>query len=159
MSTIYTDDQYDTCYPPGIDNHWWTIARGAQVLRIVRGENRFGDVFLEVGCGRGIEVKALRNAGIDVYGVELADVRPLEGVEPFISSGIDAIQLPLVERERVTGLLLLDVIEHQPLSSRRLNLASRNSRWSSLRFQLRRNYGRTTMCSTVTIVVTRPKCL
>jgi hypothetical protein len=114
MSTTYTEDQYDTCYPPGIDNHWWTIARGAQVLRLVRGENRFGEVFLEVGCGRGIEVKALRNAGIDVYGVELADVPPLEGMEPFVSSGVDAVQLPLAERERVTGLLLLDVIEHLP---------------------------------------------
>jgi SAM-dependent methyltransferase len=114
MNTTYTEDQYDTCYPPGIERHWWTIARSAQVSRIVRVENNSGDVFLEVGCGKGLEVKALRKAGINVYGVELAAVQPLEGMEPFVSSGVDAIQLPIAQRERVTGLLLLDVIEHLP---------------------------------------------
>jgi len=114
MNTIYTADQYDTCYPPGIEKHWWTIARSAQVSRIVRAENKTGDVFLEVGCGKGLEVKALRTAGIDVYGVELADVQPLEGMESFVSSGMDAVQLPIAQREQVTGLLLLDVIEHLP---------------------------------------------
>jgi SAM-dependent methyltransferase len=114
MSTVYTEDQYDTCYPPGIEKHWWTIARSAQVSRIVRAESNTGDVFLEVGCGKGLEVKALRNAGFDVYGVELAAVQPLEGMEPFVWSGVDAVNLPSVQRERITGLLLLDVIEHLP---------------------------------------------
>jgi SAM-dependent methyltransferase len=102
------------CYPPGIESHWWNIARSAQVARIVRTENKPGTVFLEVGCGKGLEVQALRNAGINVYGVELADVQPLEGLEPFVTSGVDAVELPAEQREQVTGLLLLDVIEHLP---------------------------------------------
>lgn len=114
MSTTYTEDQYNTCYPPGIENHWWNIARSAQVARVVRTENPSDAVFLEVGCGRGLEVQSLRQAGLNVYGVELAAVSPLAGMEPYVASGIDAIDLPVAQKEQVTGLLLLDVIEHLP---------------------------------------------
>ena len=27
MKTTFSDHLYDMCYPPGIEHHWWTLAR------------------------------------------------------------------------------------------------------------------------------------
>jgi len=114
MNTAYSETQYEMNYPSGVEYHWWHIARSRFVSALVRDAKLDNTVFLEVGCGKGLEVKALRDTGIEVYGVELADVRPLEDVRRFVESGTDAVDLPVENRNRVTGLLLLDVIEHLP---------------------------------------------
>jgi len=113
-STAYSDTQYDTNYPPGIETHWWNIARSRFILDLLRAECGGAGVFLEVGCGRGVEVKALREAGLEVWGVELAGIAPLEEVQAYVQAGTDAKDLPEAHRNRVTGILLLDVIEHLP---------------------------------------------
>jgi SAM-dependent methyltransferase len=114
MNTAFSNSQYELAYPQGIEHHWWSMARSWVISRIVSAESSGSDVFLEVGCGKGVEVKRLRDAGINAYGVELAQVTPLEPVASFVESGMDALDLPLDKRKRVTGLLLLDVIEHLP---------------------------------------------
>lgn len=114
MNTAYTETQYEMNYPSGVEYHWWHMARSRFVADLVHNQHLDNEIFLEVGCGKGLEVKALRDAGIDVCGVELADVRPLEDVRRFVAAGTDAVNLPAEHRNRVTGLLLLDVIEHLP---------------------------------------------
>ena len=114
MSTAYSKLQYESNYPPGVEFHWWNLARSRIVSTIVKEENSAQAVFLDVGCGKGLAVKELRDAGIEAFGVELAEVSPLEAVRQFVHSGIDAVHLPLEQRNRVTGILLLDVIEHLP---------------------------------------------
>ena len=71
-------------------------------------------VVLDVGCGRGLTVDALRRAGIDCHGVELADVAALPAVRPFVFTSQDALALPEDFRRRITVVLLLDVVEHLP---------------------------------------------
>ena len=114
MNTAYSETQYEMNYPSGVEYHWWHMARSRFVAALVHAQKLDNTVFLEVGCGKGLEVKGLRDAGIEVCGVELADVRPLEEVRRFVESGTDAVNLPAERRNRVTGLLLLDVIEHLP---------------------------------------------
>ena len=114
MKTTFSEHQYDARYPTGIEYHWWTLARNLLLAKILRRE--FGDtgVFLEVGCGKGVVVKSLKDCGFNIRGVELADVKPMEGAQLLVDSGTDAFEWPLERRSEITGLLLLDVIEHLP---------------------------------------------
>jgi hypothetical protein len=116
MTTTFSDQQYDMCYPPGIEHHWWTTARNrllADILQYATGDTD-KDTFLEVGCGRGLVVKGLRDRGLNIYGVELADVDPVEGAHSFVDTGTDACDWAIERGSEITGLLLLDVIEHLP---------------------------------------------
>ena len=65
-----------------------------------------------MGCGRGLVLRFLRAAGVDVTGVELAPVEAIAEMAQFIYSGLDARDLPVEVRSRTEGLMLLDVIEH-----------------------------------------------
>lgn len=114
MKTTFSDHQYDLAYPLGIEYHWWTLARNRLLANILKREAGDAGVFLEVGCGRGVVVKSLRDRGFNIYGVELADVEPLEGMQLFVDSGTDACNWPIERRSEITGLVLLDVIEHLP---------------------------------------------
>jgi SAM-dependent methyltransferase len=112
VNSSFTDVQYELAYPEDIEFHWWSLVRASLIRRLVFDESSPDALFLEVGCGKGLEVMQLRRAGINAYGVELAPIAPLEEVAGFVESGIDATELPLEHRMRVTGLLILDVIEH-----------------------------------------------
>ncbi len=114
MTTTFSDQQFELCYPEGIDFHWWYVARNRLLADILLRESTADSIFLEVGCGRGPVVKGLRDFGLDVRGVELAEVEPIEGMQAFVDSGIDACDLPIEQRAEISGLLLLDVIEHLP---------------------------------------------
>jgi hypothetical protein len=112
--TTFSSHLYDMCYPPGIEHHWWTLARNSLLANILSKESGNASAFLEVGCGKGLVVKSLNDSGFNVHGVELADVEPVEGAQELVDSGIDAIEWPIERRAQITGLLLLDVIEHLP---------------------------------------------
>jgi hypothetical protein len=112
MQTTFSEQQYDMFYPPGIEHHWWTVARNRLLAKILRRNSDSNDVFLEVGCGRGLVVKSLKDSGFNICGVELADVKPMDKAQQMVISGTDACDLPIEQRAEITGLLLLDVIEH-----------------------------------------------
>jgi 2-polyprenyl-3-methyl-5-hydroxy-6-metoxy-1,4-benzoquinol methylase len=114
MNTIYTEHQYDMCYPPGSEYHWWTLARNQLLMNILRNVSGGTGALLEVGCGKGIVVKGLHDQGINIRGVELADVKPIDGAGRLVDTGTDASELAIERRSEITGLLLLDVIEHLP---------------------------------------------
>jgi Methyltransferase domain len=114
MTTTFSEQQYEMCYPPGIESHWWTLARNQLLTNILRREAGGTGVFLEVGCGKGVVVKTLSDVGFNIRGVELADVTPVPSAQFLVDSGTDACELPIERRAQVTGLLLLDVIEHLP---------------------------------------------
>ena len=112
MKTTFSDIQYELCYPHGIEDHWWTLARNWLLASILRRESGDTSAFLEVGCGKGVVVKSLKDCGFNIHGVELADVKPMEGAQLLVDSGIDAVEWAIERRSQITGLLLLDVIEH-----------------------------------------------
>jgi 2-polyprenyl-3-methyl-5-hydroxy-6-metoxy-1,4-benzoquinol methylase len=111
-TTAFDEKEFDLAYPPGIEHHYWTVARAAIINRALRQESLNDLKWLEVGCGRGITLRSLLNAGVDAMGVELAAVAPLEAIASYVISGRDARDLPEQFREMFMGLMLLDVIEH-----------------------------------------------
>lgn len=114
MATEFSGEQYALAYPDGIENHWWNRARGWVILRLLRRHCDEASTVVEVGCGRGIEVKSLRDAGVAAHGVELAPVPPLAAVSSWVATNTDACALDADIRNSAKVLMLLDVLEHLP---------------------------------------------
>jgi len=114
MKTEFLEDQFDLAYPDGVENHWWHLARNRIVYYEIKKLTPHASAVLDVGCGRGIMVKYLRQKGIDCKGVELATTKALTGVASHIHFGTNAIEIPYEERSCYATILLLDVVEHLP---------------------------------------------
>jgi SAM-dependent methyltransferase len=82
------------------------------VIDAVRRFVGAGAVCMEIGCGRGHFVTALRGRGFEAYGVELGEPVILGDAVPFVRAGTSFADLPESNRNQVTCVLLLDVIEH-----------------------------------------------
>lgn len=116
-ATAYDAQLFGDNYPQGIERHFWSRARNALIDRALRDATRLGLIgerarLLEVGCGPGIVVAALRHAGHDVIGAELGCPTPLPDVAAFIATGTPAQHLDRATRKGIEALLFLDVIEH-----------------------------------------------
>jgi len=114
MKTEFSDNQFKHAYADDMEFHWWSYARSKIITTLIKSFVKPKSSILEIGCGRGIVVKGLRDAGIDCYGVEIANVSPIQTIEKYVHVGIDAVELPYIERQRYETILLLDVIEHIP---------------------------------------------
>lgn len=113
--TQFEADQTSAIYPKGVERHWWSFARNRIIERSVRRLTRSGERVLEIGCGTGVVVDHLSAAGLDVSGCDLARAEPAtERVRSRVRLGVDAFGLDLAEREQISGVLLLDVLEHLP---------------------------------------------
>jgi len=112
----FSSEQYDSNYPPGIERNYWNQARNRVVARKLGALGAFaerGAKALDVGCGPGIVVAALRARGIDCVGVDVGTPAPASPeVAPFLRLGTSAFDLPREERESFSLLLLMDVLEH-----------------------------------------------
>jgi SAM-dependent methyltransferase len=116
VDTAFNQEQYDLTYSLGAERHFWNFARNRIIERNLRktlpsatNETR---VVLDVGCGPGIMVDHLRQRNINCHGVELGRPKVRPNLETYIQTGTAAIALPAALRERVSTVLLLDVIEH-----------------------------------------------
>ena len=107
----FSGDHYSTAYPPGIEHHFWNLARNTIIASALQ---KYGcqDAILEIGCGTGVVVAALRAKGFDCWGSDLGIAKPAEGAEGFITLGQDCRTLDIKFRDSIKTLLLLDVIEH-----------------------------------------------
>jgi hypothetical protein len=113
--TAFDLEQFDEAYPPGIEQHFWTLARNRIVLREIHtaaAQRGRLQRILDIGCGRGVVLKYLRDHGIECEGVEAAPTYLPGELVPFVRSGIDCFQIPAPDRAGYEGLLLLDVLEH-----------------------------------------------
>lgn len=111
-STEFSGDQFDEAYPPGYELHYWHRARGGIVRDLARAFCKQGDTILEIGTGRGHYVRLLRSDGFDAYGCDTGSPRVHEEVRGFVFGQTDFADLDAALRERVSAVLLLDVIEH-----------------------------------------------
>jgi hypothetical protein len=110
--TTFDAARYDKAYPDGVERHYWHRARNAVLTAALQGEGLRDASLLEIGCGRGLVTEALRDAGFDCRGVELASAVPPPRVAPFVRTGTAFQDLPEGERVSARGALLLDVLEH-----------------------------------------------
>jgi len=110
--TEFNQEQFESIYPSGIERHYWTLARNLIIKRELLRGSLHGKKILEIGCGRGIVVDFLRQAGFDCYGVELAPVNSLLKITQYIHSGMDFTNLDQKFIDSIEVILLFDVIEH-----------------------------------------------
>lgn len=110
--TAFTDDQFEALYPEGVDAHYWSLARTSIIIDFLRGLNIGEKRMLEIGCGRGIVLRALRAAEFDCYGVDLAKLSPSKDIEALVQYGasFESIDPSILHSTEV--VLLFDVIEH-----------------------------------------------
>jgi SAM-dependent methyltransferase len=116
VDTAFNQGQYDLTYSLGAERHFWNFARNRIIERHLRktlesGSNE-NQVVLDVGCGPGIMVDYLRQRNVNCHGVELGRPQVRPNLEAYIRTGIAAVELPAALRQRVSTVLLLDVIEH-----------------------------------------------
>ena len=114
MRTTFTERQFADAYPAGIANHWWNQARCAVVADTLRRAPTTSGRLLEIGCGTGAAVVALRRHGFDCHGVELADTHVAVQAQAYVRTATDALSLSEQERGGYDTALLLDVLEHLP---------------------------------------------
>lgn len=112
MNTVFSEKQFRNIYPDDIQHHFWNHARNSIILRFLRKSKLDKEEILEVGGGRGIVTRFLHNNHLKITGVELADVTPVKDVEAYFFTGTNALSLSESIRNRISVMLLLDVIEH-----------------------------------------------
>jgi 2-polyprenyl-3-methyl-5-hydroxy-6-metoxy-1,4-benzoquinol methylase len=111
-NSVFTKEQFLQIYPDGIENHYWNHARNAIIFRFIKRNGLKNERILEIGSGRGVVVKYLKEKGISCIGVEQADIDPVAGIDEFFYKGIDALDIPNEKRRTFTMIMLLDVVEH-----------------------------------------------
>lgn len=118
ISSEFSKNEFDEGFPPGYERHYWHRARGAIVKSYVHVFCDVSGALLEIGAARGHYVSVLRKAGLDAYGCDLGDPWVHEEARPFVFPKTDFADIHKELRERVTTVLLLDVLEHieQPVT-------------------------------------------
>jgi hypothetical protein len=111
-STEFSGDQFDEAYPRAMSFIIGT-ARAAESSEISPGlsASRVTRSWRSVQ-GRGHYVRLLRADGFDAYGCDTGSPRVHEEVRGFVFGQTDFADLDAALRERVSAVLLLDVIEH-----------------------------------------------
>lgn len=70
---------------------------------------------LDLGCAKGYVVKALRDLGIEAFGIDIStyaiDQAPAE-VKPFLHKGSAAVKLKMFEENRFDLVICYDILEH-----------------------------------------------
>jgi len=112
MDSAYVEDQYKLSYPYHVEHHWWHLARHAVIFYELKKVIEKDSCLLEIGCGRGIVTKYLREREINCFGIEPASVVPLQEVKEFVRSESEPASLSVAEREKYDVIVLFDVIEH-----------------------------------------------
>ena len=97
-----------------MERHWWHLARNRIISLEIKKLLNDDSGLLEIGCGRGIVVKGLRERSIDCVGIEPAETKPLPDSGQHVRTGTKPEDLPISERLRYKVIALFDVIEHVP---------------------------------------------
>lgn len=111
-NTAFNQEQFDSIYPPGIENHYWNHCRNRIILDVLKKHSLLNSRILEIGCGRGIVVDYLNSKKIQIEGCELAPVPVEDKLKSIVHTGINAVDMPNDKRKIIDAILLLDVIEH-----------------------------------------------
>lgn len=111
-NSSYSSNDFDTNYPVGMENYYWTYARNRILLRELRKAGLAEKKILEIGCATGLVISHLRKNNVEVWGSELGNPDVLAGAKGFVFPNQNCIDLPLEFRASVEVLMLLDVIEH-----------------------------------------------
>ncbi|OAF19880.1 class I SAM-dependent methyltransferase [Bradyrhizobium neotropicale] len=118
IGSEFSSNEFDECFPPGYERHYWHRARSAILKSYVHAFCGLSSTLFEIGAARGHYVSALREAGFDAHGCDLGDPWVHEKARPFVFLKTDFADIDKDLRDRTTTVLLLDVLEHieQPVT-------------------------------------------
>lgn len=118
IGSAFSESEFEEDFPTGYEQHYWHLARSAIVKSYVYAFCGLNDTLLEIGTARGHYVRVLRQAGFDAYGCDLGDPWVHDEARPFVFPKTDFVDIDKELRDRVTTVLLLDVLEHieQPVT-------------------------------------------
>lgn len=109
----YIKSYHDKAYPDGSNLHYWNHGRNKIIRRKITSFIQPCNTILDIGCGRGITVKYLRQNGFNCFGCDIAPVRPISpDISSYLYIDTDAFSLQENFRCKVDTILLLDVLEH-----------------------------------------------
>ncbi|MCZ6830440.1 MAG: class I SAM-dependent methyltransferase [Gammaproteobacteria bacterium] len=112
MAETYTAQEYALGYPDGIETHFWHIARHHALLRALKTLRIKDQLILDVGCGVGITTRFLHDQGFNIRGIEQGDAPVPEPSRTYITTRQDLFDMTAAQKQDVTCVLLLDVLEH-----------------------------------------------
>ncbi len=112
INTQFNNEEFNFAYPAGIENHYWTISRNLLLIEAIEKAGLRDEAILEIGCGKGLVVAALRAHQMTCWGAELADVPPIQEAFDYVKSNTDATTLDSIFRNQIKVLMFLDVLEH-----------------------------------------------
>ena len=67
---------------------------------------------MDVGCGSGVFLAYANERGLRIRGVEKGPAPIKPGLEGLVQTGTDLFELEDVEKQEISVVLLLDVLEH-----------------------------------------------
>ena len=108
--SAWAEAQYDNVYAPGVEHHWWHLARAKIVRRAI--DSFPAGAILDVGCGPGLMVGYLRQRGYDCRGCDLGRPAVIQAAQGAVWTETNALQVDAAFRGDVQLILLLDVLEH-----------------------------------------------
>ncbi|MEK7486327.1 MAG: methyltransferase domain-containing protein [Planctomycetota bacterium] len=160
-SSQYTDEEFETNYPEGMENYYWTYSRNLILLSELHRHSLLDKKILEIGCGKGLVIQFLRKHQINIWGSELGNVIPFPEIQEYIYTNKDCLILSEEFRNTIEVIMLLDVLEHiedsisflkniihhyPNLSYIYITVPARMELWSSYDI-FYRHYRRYTLCS------------
>lgn len=109
-SSHFNSVQIEEAFPEGFESHYWGLTRCQIVFSLLK-ELAPSQIVLDVGCGAGMMVQFLSSNSIETYGYEPSThFTKSSKKDLFYCQGLE--KLPPFIREKITTILLLDVIEH-----------------------------------------------
>jgi SAM-dependent methyltransferase len=112
MSEVFDSSDYTQCYPEGIEQNFWNLARNDLLWRLLEPLVERDDLVMDVGCGPGIFLGSLQGKPVTARGVEKGSPMVRPGLESLIDTDTDLFELAEETKQRIKVVLLLDVIEH-----------------------------------------------
>ena len=110
-SNLFSKNLYNNQYPDGIEFHYWNVAR----FKIINQGIKNIDIPIKgisIGCGKGVDIKSLRDYDIDVMGIEPVNVKPIETVKKYITTNISPFSNNKKLNDKFNTVFLLEVLEH-----------------------------------------------
>ena len=110
--SLFPNELYDSHYPDGIEFHYWNIARFKIINQSIIDNVDIPIKGISIGCGKGVDIKSLRDYGIDIVGIEPSDIKPIKSIREYVTTNIS----PFSDNKKLNGhfntVFLLEVLEH-----------------------------------------------
>jgi len=105
-ASVFPNKLYKEQFPDGIEYHYWNVARFKIINQFIK-KIAITIKGISIGCGKGVDIKSLRDYDIDVIGVEPSNVKPIETIKKYIKTNSSSLLV-----DNYNTVFLLEVLEH-----------------------------------------------